>query len=101
MMTLDNGRAQTRRSRMASKPIVAATDGSEESLQAVAWAASEASLRGAPLRIGSAAPLPPRLMTPHTRGSQHDALIDRLVENADRALAVAAVRAAHARARVV
>ena len=40
---------------MASKPIVAGTDGSEESLRAVDWAAREAALRGAPLRI-----VPPR-----------------------------------------
>jgi len=33
---------------MASKPIVAGTDGSEESLRAVEWAAREAVLRGAP-----------------------------------------------------
>ena len=38
---------------MAEKPIVAATDGSEESLRAVDWAAREAVLRGAPLRIVS------------------------------------------------
>ena len=40
---------------MASKPIVAGTDGSEESLRAVDWAAREAALRGAPLRIVAAA----------------------------------------------
>ena len=34
---------------MAAKPIVAGTDGSEESLRAVDWAAREAALRGAPL----------------------------------------------------
>jgi len=42
---------------MASKPIVAGTDGSEESLQAVDWAAREAALRGAPLRIVGTAEL--------------------------------------------
>ena len=40
---------------MAAKPIVAGTDGSEESLRAVDWAAREAALRGAPLRIVAAA----------------------------------------------
>jgi Universal stress protein family len=35
---------------MNVKPIVAATDGSEESLRAVEWAASEAILHAAPLR---------------------------------------------------
>jgi nucleotide-binding universal stress UspA family protein len=44
---------------MNVKPIVAATDGSEESLRAVEWAAGEAILHAAPLRIVSAAPLPP------------------------------------------
>ena len=46
---------------MAAKPIVAGTDGSEESLRAVDWAAREAVLRGAPLRIVSAASLLPRM----------------------------------------
>ena len=36
---------------MAAKPIVAGTDGSEESLRAVDWAAREAALRGVPLRM--------------------------------------------------
>ncbi len=47
---------------MSAKPIVAATDGSEESLRAVDWAAREAVLRGAPLRIVSAAGLLPRMV---------------------------------------
>ena len=51
---------------MAAKPIVAGTDGSEESLRAVDWAAREAVLRGAPLRIVSAAALLPRMAV--TRG---------------------------------
>ena len=50
---------------MAAKPIVAGTDGSEESLRAVDWAAREAALRGAPLRIVAGAGLLPR-MRPHT-----------------------------------
>ena len=48
---------------MAAKPIVAGTDGSEESLRAVDWAAREAVLRGAPLRIVSAAALLPRMVS--------------------------------------
>ena len=79
---------------MASKPIVAGTDGSEESLRAVEWAAGEAALRGSPLRIVSAAALLPRMRTSHTRGSQYDDVTDVLLENRDRALAVAAERAA-------
>lgn len=39
---------------MRTSPVVVATDGSEESLRAVEWAAREAMLRGAPLRIVSA-----------------------------------------------
>ena len=46
---------------MAGRPVVAGTDGSEESLRAVEWAAREAVLRGLPLRIVSAAALPPRM----------------------------------------
>jgi len=40
---------------MTTKPIVVGTDGSAQSVQAVEWAAREAVLRGAPLRIVSAA----------------------------------------------
>ena len=43
---------------MTTKSLVAATDGSEESLRAVEWAATEAVLHGALLRIVSAAPMP-------------------------------------------
>ena len=44
---------------MAAKPVVAGTDGSEESLRAIDWAAREAALHGAPLRIVAAAAAPP------------------------------------------
>ena len=54
---------------MASKPIVTGTDGSEESLRAVGWAAREAVLRGAPLRIVAAAALPPRMMSARARAN--------------------------------
>ena len=46
---------------MTVKPIVAAVDGSAEALRAVGWAVREAELRGPPLRIVSAAALPPRM----------------------------------------
>ena len=55
---------------MSAKPIVAATDGSAESLRAVEWAAREAVLRGAPLRIVSAAELLPRMME-EPRGARY------------------------------
>ena len=78
---------------MATKPIVAGTDGSEESLRAVDWAAREATLRGAPLRIVSAATLLPR-MVPRAGSAEYDDVTDVLVKDRDRALAAAAERAA-------
>ena len=85
---------------MASKPIVAGTDGSEESLRAVGWAAREAALRGAPLRIVATAGLLPR-MRPHTEAGQYETVTDVLVDDRDRALAVAAERDAKAAAGVL
>ncbi len=38
---------------MAANPVIAATDGSPASISAVEWAAREAVVRGAPLRIVS------------------------------------------------
>ena len=66
---------------MASKPIVAGTDGSEESLRAVDWAAREAVLRGAPLRIVAAAALPPRMISRAGAG-EYDTVTDVIVEGA-------------------
>ena len=78
---------------MAAKPIVAGTDGSEESLRAVDWAAREATLRGAPLRIVSAAALLARMVSRAGPG-EYDDVADVLVKDRDRALAAAAERAA-------
>jgi nucleotide-binding universal stress UspA family protein len=78
---------------MASKPIVAATDGSEESLRAVDWAAREAALRGAPLRIVAAAALLPRMISRAGPG-EYDTVTDVLIHNRDQALAAAAELAA-------
>jgi nucleotide-binding universal stress UspA family protein len=77
---------------MSTKPVVAGTDGSEESLQAVEWAAREAALHGAALRIVSAAET---LAGMHER---HDSarvatVTDVLSEQRDSALAQAAQRA--------
>ena len=80
---------------MAAKPIVAGTDGSEESLRAVDWAAREAVLRGAPLRIVSAAALPPRMIS-RTGAGEYDTVTDVIMEERDRALAAAAELAARA-----
>ena len=81
---------------MASKPIVAATDGSEESLRAVDWAAREATLRGAPLRIVSAAEVLPRMASRVDTSEQYADVTDVLLKDRDQALAAAAERAAKA-----
>ena len=80
---------------MSAQPIVAATDGSEESLRAAEWAAREAALRGAPLRIVSAAVLLPRMIGGHAM-SGYDTVADTIREHRDQALAAAAERAAKA-----
>jgi len=80
---------------MPGKPIVAATDGSEESLRAVDWAAREAVLRGAPLRIVSAAGLLPRMVSSQGH-SDYETVSDVLREDSDIALTTAAARAARA-----
>ena len=46
---------------MATMPVVAGVDGSEESMRAVEWAARQSRRYGAPLRLVAAAPTPPRL----------------------------------------
>ena len=46
---------------MATPPVIAGVDGSEESLRALEWAAREACRHGAPLRIVSAPAMPPRM----------------------------------------
>jgi nucleotide-binding universal stress UspA family protein len=79
---------------MSGKPIVAATDGSEESLRAVDWAAREAVLRGAPLRIVSAATLLPRMMQREDEAPDIKNVTDVLLEHRDQALAQAAELAA-------
>jgi nucleotide-binding universal stress UspA family protein len=73
---------------MTAKPIVAATDGSEHSLQAVQWAAREAALRGAPLRIVSAAALLPRMIGGHAM-SDYDTVAETIRQHRDQALAAA------------
>jgi nucleotide-binding universal stress UspA family protein len=80
---------------MAAKPIVAGTDGSEESLRAVDWAAREAALRGVPLRIVAAAALLPR-MSARVGTVEYQNVTDVLVSERDSALAAAAERAARA-----
>jgi nucleotide-binding universal stress UspA family protein len=78
---------------MSANPILAATDGSEESLRAVDWAAREAVLRGAPLRIVSAAGLLPRMVT-STGKSAYETVSDVITDESDDALTIATARAA-------
>lgn len=78
---------------MTVKPLVAATDGSDESLQAIEWAAREAVLRSAPLRIVAAASPPPRMLNLLVQPGR-DLVAGLIREERDRALAAAAARAA-------
>ena len=73
---------------MTGRPVVAATDGSEDSLQAVEWASREAVLYGVRLRIVPAASLSKMVVLPLK--PERDAVLDYR----DRALAAAAGRAA-------
>ena len=75
---------------MNVEPIVVGTDGSEESLQAVDWAAREAALRGAPLRIVAAAAAPPGMKSRAGAGD-YARVTDVLLGERDQALAAAAV----------
>ena len=77
---------------MTAKPVVAATDGSGEALRAVEWAAREALLRSAPLRIVSAASLPKMVLL--QLRPERDAALGFVRQYRDQALAAAAARAA-------
>lgn len=81
---------------MTAKPIVAATDGSEHSLLAVEWAAREALLHGAPLRILSVAAMPPRMLAEPEDLTDIATVASVLRRNRDVALTAAADRAATA-----
>ena len=74
---------------MAIKPIIVGTDGSEHSLRAVAWAANEAVLHGASLRIVSVPVIPAHLGS----GSTSDQVTKTMTEAAEKALREAAARA--------
>jgi nucleotide-binding universal stress UspA family protein len=77
---------------MTTKPIVVGTDGSAQAGRAVEWAAREAVLRGAPLRIVSAAEMLPRMSPPPGEGVE--TVATRLIADRDGALASAARAAA-------
>ena len=78
---------------MSAKPIVVASDGSEESLRAVDWAAREAVLRGAPLRIVSASGLLPRMADSHDH-AEYETVSNVIRDESDHALTSATARAA-------
>jgi len=78
---------------MTTMPIVAGADGSAGSLRAVEWAAREAVLRKAPLRIVCAAELLPRMSAPGS-ACNVQTVASSIEAARDRALAGAA-RAAH------
>lgn len=78
---------------MEPQAIVAATDGSEESLRAVEWAAAEALLRGKPLRIVSAMSLLPWTVPLQLRPDR-DYIADLIRSEREQALVTAASRAA-------
>jgi nucleotide-binding universal stress UspA family protein len=75
---------------MSSKPIVVGTDGSEQALYAVEWAALEAVRRRLPLRIVSVPVMPSRMRAPNASPTT---VAHYLRENARRALETAVQRA--------
>ena len=81
---------------MTSNIVVAGTDGSEPSLRAVEWAAREAALRGAGLRVVAVPVLPRRMSWQPTPHSTPDTVADTIRRSYEQALATAAARAAEA-----
>jgi nucleotide-binding universal stress UspA family protein len=83
---------------MATMPIVACVDGSEESLRAAEWAAREAQRRRAPLRLVSAAAMPPRM---RAHGGIPQTVADELTGESVRALSAAVSRAEEVSSRLL
>jgi len=79
---------------MKADAIIAATDGSEQSLRAVEWAACEAATRGAPLHIVAVPVLPRRMAWERGSDGAPQNVADAIIRSYDRALAQAAGRAA-------
>jgi nucleotide-binding universal stress UspA family protein len=77
---------------MTSKPVIAGTDGSGDSLRAVEWAAREAALRQAPLQIVCVAALS-RRMSWHQPSGRPDDVAEAGYESYACALTAAAERA--------
>ena len=83
---------------MATMPVVAGVDGSEESLRAVEWAAREAHRHGAPLRLVSAAAMPLRM---RAHGGVPQTVADELYGESVRALGEAVTRAEEVSSRLL
>ena len=81
---------------MVTKPIVVGTDGSAQSLQAVEWAAREAVLRDAALRIVAVPAMPPSITGTKHLGTP-DTVADVVIQTYERALATATERAGRTR----
>jgi nucleotide-binding universal stress UspA family protein len=76
---------------MAPKPVIVGTDGSQESMRAVEWAAREAALRKTSLRIVAVPVLPPRMVPAPATPATVAGMVERSTR---RALAAAAQEAA-------
>ena len=76
---------------MARQPVIAGTDGSQESMRAVGWAAREAALRKATLRIVAIPVLPQRMIPSPAAPEAVAGMVERSMR---RALAAAAQEAA-------
>jgi nucleotide-binding universal stress UspA family protein len=78
---------------IAGNVVVAGTDGSDQSLQAVEWAAREAALRGGALRIVAVPALPPRMSWQRAPLGTPDTVADTIRTSYEQALVTAAARA--------
>ncbi len=81
---------------MADNVVIAGTDGSDQSLRAVEWAAHEAVLRGAALRVVSVPALPRLMSRQRTPLGRPDIVVDTIRRSYEQALATGAARAAKA-----
>ncbi len=75
---------------MAGNIVIAGTDGSDQSLRAVEWAAHEAVLRGSALRIVSVPVLPPRMSWQRAPHGTPETVADTIRKSSEQALAAAA-----------
>ena len=73
---------------MARQPVIAGTDGSQESMRAVEWAAREATLRKATLRIVAIPVLPQRMIPSPATPETVAGMVDRSMRRAQEAAAL-------------